>query len=241
MARRTLPIAAILLAGFPACVTLYQPMTGLHAPVVVDPHARNLDGVSLTVHCIPEDFLDRTSADALCRMVGVLFENQGASVRTVSSVRLVQEGLIEEPGEPTAPSDQPATDLTLELRSRKIHEAKNPLLWMLCVSTFTLVPSITEYTFTQDVIIRDETGFLLASQSLEGRLVQQIGIATWAGNMILDVAWRADADKLTGTAANEDLSRDLYRQLSQLVFNAKVQWQVLQEKSSTAANPVSEG
>ena len=40
---------------------------------------------------------------------------------------------------------------------------------------------------------------------------------------------RIASDRLTAETVRRDLSTDLYRQLSQLVFNAKMQWQVLHQ------------
>ena len=57
----------------------------------------------------------------------------------------------------------------------------------------------------------------------------------WLGNRILDRLIREDADEVTRDAAKNDLSDDLYRQLSQMVYNAKVQWQLLQEASPSDA------
>ena len=116
----------------------------------------------------------------------------------------------------------------------------------------TLVPAVTESTFAQDVIIRDGSGFLLVSDSLQGRIINRYGITAWAGDRILQRVWRraqglesgrrgpgaklvmsmVDTSQVTQTDVDpieEDLSADLYGQLSQLMFNAKIQWQVLQD------------
>jgi hypothetical protein len=216
-----------LLAQGTGCVRIYQPLRGLNTPVVIDTQVGNLTGVRLTVHCVPGDMLDRLSADELCRKVGVVFENQGATVTTISTLSGAEGDIGDAPE--TAAEPIPETDLLLELRARKIHQAKNPMLWMLCVASLTVVPASTEYTFAQDVVIRDGTGFLLAQETLQGRIVQQFGIASWLGNAVLDAFWRAPEDELTGEAMSHDLSTDLYRQLSQTVFNAKMQWLVLQQ------------
>lgn len=208
-------------------VQVYQPLSGLHRPVVVDPQLPNLRDLNLAVYCVPGDYLSAEETRMLCRRVGALFENQGALVSTYTQDRRAPHEELETP---TADGPaRPRTDLTLELRSRETHSNRNPLSSFLCWSTLTMVPAVTETSFAQDIVIRDGTGFLLVSDTLQGRLVRYFGLGTWMVNKAMDLAWRDEADRLSGDAANQDLSDDLYRQLSQLVFNAKMQWEVLQE------------
>ena len=213
------------------CVQLYHPMSGMHRPVVVNTQAPNFQDLHLTVYCVPGGMLTGAESRVLCDNVSRLFENQGAQVNTVTSVRQLQGDafggrISDSEGEDAAP---PTTDLILELRSRLVHKSNDPILWALCISTFTLVPAVTESTFAQDVTIRDGNGFLLHTDSLQGRLVRRFGVTAWAGTKLVDRFWRDDSEKLGGDAANRDLSKDLYGQLSQLVFNAKMQWQVLEQ------------
>ena len=67
---------------------------------------------------------------------------------------------------------------------------------------------VTDYTFAQDISIRDETGFLLIRDTLTGRFVRRFGFSD---------------------DTEEAFSRDYYGQLSQLTLNAKVRRQVLNE------------
>lgn len=212
-------------------------MSGLHRPAVINPQLANFQDVRLTVRCVPGGLLNPQEAGALCQKVGVLFENQGALVTTTTSEHggLEDTGLSADEGAEDSDDDgedgeeiEPA-DLTLELRARELHQANHLLSWVLCLSTFTVVPGVVESTFAQDVIIRDGTGFLLVRDSLEGRLVERFGVGSWLSNKLLDLTARDDREKITGDAVNHDLSNDLYRQLSQLLFNAKMQWQVLQQ------------
>jgi len=231
------PAAAVsvvaLLAQSTGCVPKYQPLRGLNTPVVIDTQVENLAGVRLTVRCVPGEMLDRASADVLCQKVGVVFENQGARVTTIATAS-GDEGGMEEPPAP-APETMPETDLLLELRTRVVHHANNPVMWVLCVVSLTIIPASNEYTFAHDVVIRDGTGFLLAEETLQGRMVTQFGIAAWVGNALLNAFWRAPEDELTYETMRHDLSTDLYRQLSQAVFNAKMQWLVLQQTPPAAA------
>lgn len=196
-------------------------MAGLHRPVAIDPQHRNFQDLRLTVHCVPEGLLNAESANQLCLRVGTLFENQGAQVTTNATTRSSRD---DEPGEDASE----AADLTLELRARQIHEADSLLSWVLCLGTFTLVPAVSEFTFAQDVAIRDETGFLLLSDSLVGRIVTRYGAGTWIGNTFADLLVRDRAEKLIGDAFDRDISSDFYRQLSQLMFNAEMRREVLQ-------------
>jgi hypothetical protein len=227
-----LSLAAPLLGAGGCIVHVYQPLSGLHRPVVVDPQVANFQDVRLTVHCVPGGLVTQYEASSLCQKVGTLFGNQGAQVTTtVGGPR--EEAVVEE-GAPAVER----TDLTLELRARKVHASSHPLSWVAMIASFTLVPGVTESTFAQDVVIRDGDGFLLATDTLQGRLVHYFGFGMWAGNKLLDVTMREEEDEIIGPVANEDLSSDLYRQLSQSMFNAKMQRRVLREADpSDAGDP----
>jgi len=211
-------------------VKVYQPVSGLHRPVVVDPQLANFHDVHLTVHCPPGDLVNPTEARALCRKVGILFENQGAKVTTYTTDRRLDDdplaGSLPDEGD-DQPPEHPPTDLILELRGRQVHEATNQLSWVLFFGTFTLVPAVSEFTFAQDVVVRDHSGFLLASDSLQGRIVRYSGAGTWITNKLLDLTFRDKEDRIIGDKPHSDLTADFYGQLSQLLFNAKMQWQVL--------------
>ncbi len=235
-----LPAIALGLFTAPGCVHVYQPLSSLHRPVVVDPQAANFQDLRLSVVCPPGGLVSRGEAEVLCERVSKLFENQGATVTTSGSDR-IGEDLAEDPEQETGdPVAAPTTDLVLELRSRETHFTNDPLSWVLCVGTATLVPAYTESTFAQDVIIRDGTGFLLASDSLQGRIIRTFGFGTWAGNKVLDLVWRKKEDELSTAQVYAEVSADLYGQLSQLVFNAKMRWQILEEATPNgrATSPV---
>jgi len=228
----------LLLAATTGCIHVYQPMAGFHGPVVVDPQARNFGDLSLTVVCERGDLLTAAEARTLCQHVGTLFEQQGAVVTTTTSESGAGEFEFEEPavpGEEEAPP--PATDLTLELTSRELHKANDPVSWVLFFISATVVPAVTETSFAVDVTIKDESGFVLVADSLQGRLVRRMGVGAWGTNFLLDSFLREDADRITGDAAHQDLSDDLYGQLGQLLFNAKMQWQVLSQAAAAPSLP----
>jgi len=219
-----IPLAwAILSSG---CMTVYEPLTGLHRPVMIDARKANFNDVRLDVVCPQGDHLSADEAAALCRKVGLAFENQGALVRTTSNGGTGVDDAAWEPADASSPR---SVTLEMELRTQENRKTRNPLSWLICYGTFTLIPATTETAFAMEVILRDESGFLLGSDTLRGRFVNRFGLGAWGGNAILDVVWREPEEKLTGNVAERDFSDDLYRQLSQDVFNASMRASVLRE------------
>jgi hypothetical protein len=224
------------------CVRVYHPMTGLHDPIVVNPRAANLRDVDLTVHCIPDDMVRTNGANALCRYLSTLFTNQGAVVRTITSPgRYQNDDFGAEASEPPEiaglSEDDAATDripLFLEIRSRQVRKVDNMVSWIFCVQTLTLVPSVQELVFAQDITVRDGSGVLLVRDTLMGRMVRYFGAGAWAGNWVLNAVWRKPEDDLTQRSMRQDLSDDMYRQLSQHVFNARMHAMVLAESAPPA-------
>lgn len=229
--RHRIPSPLLFLLATTGCVHVYQPMSGLHGPVVVDLQAPNFEDLALTVVCDRGDMLSAAEAKNLCQHVGTLFENQGARVTTLTAGELAGAFDVADPAETEEDAATVATDLTLELTSRKLHVASEPLSWVLFLMSATVVPAVTETSFALDVTIRDESGFVLVSDSLQGRLVRRLGVGAWGTNLLLDRFLREDADRISGDAAHQDLSADLYGQLGQLMFNAKMQWEVLSQAS----------
>jgi hypothetical protein len=227
-----------LLAG--GCVKVYQPVSGLQQPTVLDLSVGNFQDVALTVHCPSGDLVSPDEARDLCTKVGVLFENQGAVVTTdIGDRRFAAEpsgfDLDGEQRERAGPP--PSTDLILELRGHQVHQKNHYLTWLMCGATFSLVPAVAEFTFAQDVYVRDEHGFLLASDTLSGRIVRYGGLGYWLGTKLTDRFFRKDDDVISASQKPHSfLSEDFYAQLSQLVFNAKMRWRVLEQ-----ANPDRDG
>lgn len=213
--RVCLSLLALLLAG--GCVTVYQPLTSLQKPTAVQRSETTFAGQRMLIRCYSGDYLNRADAQRLCTKVASLFANQGAEVEAL--VPYAEGGLTEVAGEPA--------DLIVELRSHLQHLENPSLMWVACALTCSLVPGYTEYSFTQDISIRDADGFELASDSLQARFKMYTGAALWTVNRILDLLVREESEKLTGGAAERDFSHDFYRQLNQLAFNAKVRAEVL--------------
>lgn len=208
-------VAVALSSG---CVTVYQPLTSLQQPVVVDPEVANFPGLRLLVRCHAGDYLDTSDAQTLCRNVGTLFRNQGAQVE-LEVPRAGRSGRDREEGA--------KPDLIVDLKARLLHEEDSAVLRVLSVFTWTLVPTIHEFTMAQDVSIRDGSGSLLVSDSLQGRFIEYMGVGVWGVNFALDLAVRPYEEEFTGDAPKREFSRDFYGQLNQLVFNARMRSLVL--------------
>jgi hypothetical protein len=208
----------LLGAALSGCVTVYQPLVSLQRPVPIDHQLANFEGQRFLVRCVPGDGLPPSDAQRLCFKVRSLFAVQGAEVEVEIPIQGRPGGAGQAALEP---------DLSIELRSRLLHSENSKVLWFLSVASFTLVPTIAEFTFAQEVTIRDGAGFVLASDSLQGRFVNYFGFGVWAVNAALDFLVRSDDEKLTGNVAGKEFTRDFYRQLSQLAFDAHMRSLVL--------------
>lgn len=248
---RPAPLTQALLLALPlfagsGCVTVYHPLSGLHAPVVVDPEVGNLPDLRIVLHCVPRDIL-KEKAGVFCQHVQQLFENQGAEVHTVTSVtRTAADGEFRAPAPATPPGGAkespgaPAEGTTkvkkppalpphliVELRARHLMERTHWTMWTLSMFTLTLAPGISENIFVQEVVIRDATGNLLVSGELKGRIVRYFGLGYWLSTKLVNLIARDDDEDLNDGRLKEVLSADLYGQLSQMVFNANMRRRVL--------------
>jgi hypothetical protein len=203
----------LLVALAQGCIVrVYQPLSGLHDPLVIDPTLPNLADTEITLACPAGGGLTDAEASSLCDNVRALFENQGATV-------------ITRDGDAPEPPAAPRTQLSVVLRSRTTNNTKHPLSWALCIVSIGVLPAVVEESFAQEVSIRDARGSLLLTDVLEGRVVERYGFGPWFGNVLLNLT-RAKDDRLDQDVASRDLSTDLYGRLSQLVFNARVRAQM---------------
>ena len=92
----------------------------------------------------------------------------------------------------------------MELSSRMLHSENSTILWILCWASATLIPAVTESTFSQEVVLRDADGFLLGSDSLQARMVRYFGLGYWGINGLMDLVVRDKDEQLTGGAAKTD-------------------------------------
>jgi len=75
---------------------------------------------------------------------------------------------------------------------------------------------------------------VLAADSLQGRFLNYFGLGVWGVNATLDLLVRSKEEKFTGGHANREFSDDLYRQLTQLAFDAHMRSLVLRGFAPTA-------
>jgi hypothetical protein len=194
-------------------VTVYQPLVALQRPTAIDTDAQNFERQRMLIRCIPSDGLKPDDAQLLCGRLRTLFTSQGAQVE----VEVPQRG-----GPPSNEAGAAKPDLIVDLKGHLVNSQDNGLLWIVCALTFTLVPAVSEYTYAQDMTIRDANGFQLASDRVEARFVRYFGVGIWAVNSTLDLLVRSEDEKLTGEVSSKDFSRDFYRQISQVAFNASM-------------------
>jgi hypothetical protein len=207
---------------------MYQPLVSLQKPVVVDPSLANFTGVRMLIRCVPGDYIDQSEAQTLCSNLRTLFRNQGAQ----AEIEIPNPRGSFRPSQSSTPPD-----LVVDISSRMLHQDDNVWLWVLAVSSCLIIPGVTEDTFATDVTIRDGTGALLASETLQGRFERYIGLSTWGVNEVMDLLVRSDAEKVTGDAAAKDFSRDFYGQLTQLAFNANMRSIVMRGFTADIPSP----
>ena len=161
--------------------------------------------------------------------MGELFRNQGAEVETTVPPDGSAEGI-------SYPSGKP--ELVVDLKSRVIIDREPPLLLGLSLLTCTVAPSLHERSYSQEVIIRDGKGSLLAQDTYQSRFVEYGGVGLWSINALLDWLVRSDEQDITGDGAQKDYSRDFYAQVSQLAYNARVRDRILRGSSPSTSAPV---
>jgi hypothetical protein len=205
-----------LLAISSGCVTEYQSLSGLTRPVALDIAVANFERQRILIRCFPGDYLDAASSQKLCRSLQTVFTNQGAEV----DVEVPRDGDTLPEAAGRAPPD-----LVVDLRSRLIHRGSDGvLMFFLSLMTMTVVPMMSEQTFAQEVIVRDPSGFLLANETYEARLLEYVGVALWAVRKAAENLDRSGAPPFNARA---ELSNDFYAQLCQLTFHARMRRDVM--------------
>ena len=221
---RVLLAMGATLLSLSGCVRSYQPLTGLHDPVVVDPGARNFPELSLHVYCVPGKALKPAQASVLCQRVGLLFENQGAAVETFVEDPALGSAI----GGAGGGAETSPADLVLALEVDAVQKSLHPVTAVLCYFSITIVPMVRETTFSQQVGGPRWFGLSSGDGSVPRPACRAFRSGGLGGNWVLDRFIREPEERLTGEAASTDLSNDLYRQLSQLVFNARMRQEALQ-------------
>lgn len=213
-------LGAVVVVHTGCAVTLYQPMGALQRPTAVNVDDPNFQDTRVLVRCIPREGFAAADAEKACRQIARSLQQQGAETETIVP-RNLDEGL------PADAFDGRGAELTVELTARIEHANDWPLLSAASCVTCTAVPSVVEGTYVQDVTIRARNQTVLAEETFRARLLSYTSCLLWSVNGILDWAFRDDEDDLTSDGANKAYSRDLYRQIAQLTYNARVRSDLL--------------
>ncbi|MCU0695030.1 MAG: hypothetical protein MUC96_00725 [Myxococcaceae bacterium] len=206
-------VVALISTG---CVTVYQPLVGLQRPIAIDPSWSNtFAGTKLHLRCHQADGVE---ADVLCRNLRTAFSKQGAAVTTE---------VVRQPGRSAMAPNADPPQYVMDITSRRVGQSASALSAVLCIITFTIVPQVEEYSFAQDVTVRDAQGFILAQQTFHERFVESFGVGVWAVNGLLDLLVRPKEEQVTGDRFKEEFSKDLHGHLGQVLYNASVRARVM--------------
>ena len=217
-------------AWLSACVTVvYQPLSAIRQPVSIDIRKLNFEGFTLDIRCQSGALLGPEDANKLCRSVSADLERQGASVRTEEvNLQVIDRNDPSENADSRQSSDKDAASqndalkskLVVELSAKRVRYLKNSWYGPLSFYTLTLVPLVEDVTDEQRIIVRDESGFVLADQSFQIRFIEYWGLGYVALNAAANLLFRTDEEKITEGTAGQLMTTDLHRQLSQVVMNA---------------------
>lgn len=201
-------LVLLLGLGFSGCSRMiYQPMSGLHRPIAIDTQAANFVATAIDLKCSSDPALGEADVRKTCLRLKRLFEGQGAQVTMRTAFDKPDRDADDDAVSPEdAPRRPGGVQLFIELHAQQLHaQSTLPFFW----------DGTADFTFAQDVTIRDATGFLLARDRLTGRFVRRLA---WP--------WQDD-DAIP-------FSRDFYGQISQLAFNARMRWTVTQPVPAAA-------
>jgi hypothetical protein len=216
-------------------VTFYQPQRAIHRPVVIEHSPTNFAGLRILVRCLShDDYLPAGDAAKLCGKIAEDFEKQGAETEWVAPVGATYV-------EPMV-FDGQRPDLTVEIGSKIDHAYGYPLTTVTSCLTCTVVPGVSEQTFSQRVVVYGRDRSVLTEEVFRERFVEYHGCGVWSLNWIIDWVFREDDQAISGDAGKKDFTRDFYGQIRQLTFNARVRSEVLGLTTAPARKPfVDEG
>lgn len=213
-----------------ACLTVvYQPLSALRQPVGIDVRKANFEGMTIHLKCFSGALLQPEDADNLCRNVSEALERQSAKVQldqpneedSTADDTGKSEGETPPVAKPAgAQTGLPSSKLIVELSAKRVRILRNGWLGPLSFYTLTLVPQIEDFTDEQRIVVRDESGFVLADQSFQLRFIEYTGFGYLALNTIANFLFRSEEEQIVEGTADRLMTRDLHRQLSQVVMNA---------------------
>lgn len=226
-----LPLLLAVLASS-GCVTLYQPQRTVHGPVVIERSPKNFEGLRVLVRChAHERHLPAGDARKLCGRIARDLEAQGAETEwVVPSRRGVEE----------VPFGGEGADLTVVIESRIDHERDYALSACCSACTCTILPVVSEQSFSQRVAVYGRDRSVLTEDILRERFVEYFGCGVYSLNWLLDWLVRDEDSHLSGEAPRKRFAEDFYGQIRQLAFNARVRAEVLGLLEPTSARPSSE-
>jgi len=213
-------VVGVTVSGCPnaTLVTIYEPQRGMRTPTVVDRKIAPLAATSVALRCLEEptgDPLSRMFASAeardVCSRLVKSVEGAGATANVVSAP----------PGE----TDEPF-DLYVEWQVHEEHGARSP--WMDAASTLTctMLPSIEQRTYRHRAVVRGRDRSVLQTYESRARFLDYDGCGFWLVTWMLDFL-RSDDEKVGGDHGRRRYSRDLYRQMTQSLVNARARSDVL--------------
>ena len=209
-----------VIVGCSSCVTIYEPMGSLQRPTLLNPADETFAGSRILLRCVPGADLPPGDAEKVCRNLSQVMRSQGADTET-SVPRALDDG------QGRLAFDGVGADFTIEVSSRTEHHYDHPAMFIFMVLTGTAIPAIEEETYAQQITVRGKNQVVLASDTLRSRFVTYTGCLVWSINWLLDLGFRDDDNDLTGAIGQQTFSRDFYRQVSQLAWNARVRSDVL--------------
>jgi hypothetical protein len=213
---------ALLVSAAGGCstlVTVYEPQGGLRLPTRVERQAAPLSSTRVALRC-----LEMATSDPLARLLAA---NETREICTRVSRALQQAGaLVTTVTNPQAEAATDPYDLYVDWQVRLEHEASSP--WMAAASCLScsLVPTIEQRTYVHRAVIRGRDRGVLHTHESRARFVDYDGCGIWLVTWLLDFL-RADEDKVGDPAARRRYSRDVYRQLTQSLVNARARSDLL--------------
>lgn len=226
--------------GLGGCVsvTIYHPLRGLQKPAPINIKRPNFTNTRLTLQCLPGGALTENEANLLCEKLSALFVRQQAQIAASKP----EQGETEESESPPAEDDtvgekaeasdeKTSLDLTVRLEAERSADNLYAWTWVPCILTFSLFPSKSEQTVTQKVTVVDAESRVVATDSFSARFVSYWGVGYWAANLAFNTFVRESRDELTDDSLNLEFSRDFYKRLSQVVYNAKVRVDIANRKN----------
>jgi hypothetical protein len=200
-------------------VSIYEPQRGMRTPTVIDRKATPLGATRISLRCIEEPtadpiarLLESNEAREVCGRLAKSLQNAGASATIVTTA-------------PGAEADPPY-DLYVEWQVKQEHTAGSPWMGAASALTCTILPNVEQRTYRHRAVIRARDRSVLQTYESRARFLDYDGCGFWLLTWILDV-FRDEERKVGGDHGRRRYSRDLYRQVTQSLANARARSDLL--------------